>query len=67
MEEMDRFLEKFNYSRLYPQYPNLVKIETNLAKEDKEIVNKHTSVSSRCWWNVCTVNFGRQLGTFLQI
>ena len=29
MEEMDRFLEKFNYSRLYPQYPNLVKIETH--------------------------------------
>ena len=26
---MDRFLEKFNYSRLYPQYPNLVKIETH--------------------------------------
>ena len=48
MEEMDRFLEKFNYSRLYPQYPNLVKIETNLAKEDKEIVNKHTRVYSRC-------------------
>ena len=65
MEEMDRFLEKLNYSRLYPQYPNLVKIETNLAKEDKEIVNKHTRVYSR--WNACTVNFGRQLGTFLQI
>ena len=48
MEEMDRFLEKLNYSRLYPQYPNLVKIETNLAKEDKEIVNKHTRVYSRC-------------------
>ena len=29
MEEMDRFLEKFNYSRLYPQYTNLVKIETH--------------------------------------
>ena len=29
MEEMDRFLEKLNYSRLYPQYPNLVKIETD--------------------------------------
>ena len=26
---MDRFLEKFNYSRLYPQYPNLVKTETH--------------------------------------
>ena len=48
MEEMDRFLEKFNYSRLSPQYPNLVKIETHLAKEDKEIINKHTRVYSRC-------------------
>ena len=58
--------EKTKMKKLRSEF-ELLRTSLEKNKEDKEIVNKHTGVYSRCWWNACTVNFGRQFGTFLQI